>query len=240
VAQHFLLRPEAKTLSLATVFRMSDAEAELVFRALRWPDTKGEPVCVWCDHDRCYDVRRASGAPRFRCSACKRNFSLTSGTLFASHKMPLRMYLAAITIFANEVKGKSALALSRDLAVSYKTAFVLAHKLREAMAEEMKGQQVGGVGEHVETDGAYFGGYVKPANFREQRVDRRFLQNQSGKRKVVVIVRQRDGDTIPAVFKSEAQALNFIHAKVKTGSLRNAPDQSPRSVFSQRRVHERR
>lgn len=59
---------------------------------------------------------------------------MTSGTLFAFHKMPLRMYLAAIAIFANEVKGKSMMALSRDLGVQYKTAFVLAHKMREAMA----------------------------------------------------------------------------------------------------------
>jgi hypothetical protein len=64
--------------------------------------------------------------------------------LFAFHKMPLRNYLAAIAIFCNEVKGKSALALSRDLDVQYKTAFVLAHKLREAMASEMKGNWLAG------------------------------------------------------------------------------------------------
>ena len=49
---------------------------------------------------------------------------MTSGTLFAFHKMPLRSYLMAIAIFANEVKGKSMLALSRDLGTQYKTAFV--------------------------------------------------------------------------------------------------------------------
>ena len=59
------------------------------------------------------------GAPRFRCKGCKKDFSITAGTLFASHKLPLRCYLAAIAIFCNEVKGKSALALSRDLCVSY-------------------------------------------------------------------------------------------------------------------------
>ena len=80
------------------------------------------------------------------------------------HKLPLRTYLAAIAIFCNEVKGKSALALSRDLDVSYKSAFVLLHKLREAMAEEMKGRIVGGDGKVAEVDGGYFGGYVKPAN----------------------------------------------------------------------------
>jgi hypothetical protein len=59
--------------------------------------------------------------------------------LFAFRKLPIRTYLAAIAIFVNELKDKSALALSRDLDVQYKTAFVLAHKIREAMASEMKG-----------------------------------------------------------------------------------------------------
>lgn len=113
--QHFLLTREAKSLSLAEVFRMSDAQAETLFRKVRWPDTKGAPVCPVCGSLDAYDCRRPSGAPRFRCRACKKDFSITSGTLFASHKLPLRMYLAAIAIFCNEVKGKSMLALSRDL-----------------------------------------------------------------------------------------------------------------------------
>ena len=128
------------------------------------------------------------------------------------HKLPLRGYLAAIAIFCNEVKGKSALALSRDLGVSYKAAFVLLHKLREAMAEEMKGRVVGGEGKVAEVDGGYFGGYVKPANLRENRRDRRFASNQNGKRKVVVIVRERNGNSVPAVFRSEAQAM-LIHPR---------------------------
>src|SRR5208337_3825517 len=103
---------------------------------------------------------------------------------------PLRAYLAAIAIFCNEVKGKSALALSRDLGTSYKCAFVLGHKLREAMAEEMKGRTLGGGGKVAEVDGGYFGGYVKPQNLAADRVDHRLAQNQSGKRKVVVIVRE--------------------------------------------------
>ena len=65
---------------------------------------------------------RRAGAAR----TASKDFSITSGTLFASHKMPLRGYLAAIAVFCNEVKGKSMLALSRDLGLSYKTAFVLA------------------------------------------------------------------------------------------------------------------
>ena len=60
---------------------------------------------------------------------------------------------------------------------------MLLHKLREAMAEELKGRMIGGEGKVAEVDGGYFGGYVKPANFRENRRDRRLFDNQNGKRK---------------------------------------------------------
>jgi len=70
--------------------------------------------------------------------------SLTCGTLFAWHKLPLRSCLLGVAVFCNEVKGKSMLALARDLDVQYKTAFVLAHKLREAMAASMSGLRIGG------------------------------------------------------------------------------------------------
>ena len=141
---HFLLTARAKTLSLAQVFRMTDEEAETAFRRVRWAETDGAAVCIHCGGVDAYDCRRPKGAPRFRCRACKKDFTITSGTLFASHKLPLRAYLAAIAIFCNEVKGKSALALSRDINVQYKTAFVLSHKIREAIASEMKGAHVFG------------------------------------------------------------------------------------------------
>ena len=138
------------------------------------------------------DVLRMPPPERFatyRCKACRKDFSLTSGTLFAFHKLPLQTYLAAIVIFCNEVKGKSALALSRDLGVQYKTAFVLAHKLREALASEMRGERLGGEGKKVEIDAAYFGGYVKPANRKENRRDRRLAENQTGKRRCIIVMR---------------------------------------------------
>jgi transposase-like protein len=218
MAQHFLLSRSAKTLSLATVFTMKDEEAESRFRQIRWAETNGEPVCPNCGSLDAYDCRRLKGAPRFRCRGCKKDFSITSGTLFASHKLPLRCYLAAIAIFCNEVKGKSALALSRDLCVSYKCAFVLLHKLRQAMAEELKGRVIGGEGKVAEVDGGYFGGYVKPANLKQDRVDRRFARNQNGKRKVVVIVTERGGNSVPAVFGSESAAKGTVVNADEAGS----------------------
>jgi transposase-like protein len=218
MSQHFLLSRVAKTLTLAHVMRLSHEEAEALFARIRWPDTNGAPVCPKCQGRAVYDVRRPTGPARWRCKACGKEFTVTSGTLFAWRKMPVQSYLAAIAIFINEVKGKAALALSRDLGTSYKTAFVLAHKLREAMASEMKGERVGGDGKTVETDGAYFGGYVKPANLKENRRDRRLAKNQSGKRRVVVVVRERGGSTLPAVFRSEGAALGWISSHVAKGS----------------------
>src|SRR3954447_15435921 len=218
MAQHFLLSRAAKTLTQGQVFRMSDAEVEATFRLIRWAATDGKPVCPACGGLDAYEARRCNGASRYRCKQCKADFSITSGTLFASHKLSLRLYLAAIAAFCNEVKGKSMLALSRELGLSYKAAFVLCHKLREAMAEEMKGRKIGGAGKEAEIDGGYFGGYMKPANEAAHRVDRRLLRNQNGKRKCVVIVRERNGNSVPAVFKTEGSALNWIKSRVNSGT----------------------
>jgi transposase-like protein len=224
MSQHFLLSAAARALSVGKVARMSEKDAETTFAAIRWPETDGKPICPHCGSLEAYDCRRPNGAPRWRCKGCKADFSLTSGTLFAFHKMPLRSYLMAVVIFCNEVKGKSALAMSRDLGVQYKTAFVLAHKMREAMASECRGVKLGGEGKEVAVDGGYFGGYVKPANLKENRIDRRFAVNQNGKRKVVVVIRERDGRTIPATFNSEHASLNFIRSRVEPGTTVQADE----------------
>lgn len=119
--------------------------------------------------------------------------------------------------------GISALQLSRDLDVQYKTAFVLAHKLREAMGAEKARATVGGL---VEIDGAYFGGYVKPENRKADRKDRRLSINQSGKRRCVVVMRERAGKTLPFVFDAEADALPTIAARVQHGSTVHADEAS--------------
>jgi transposase-like protein len=211
--QHVLLSAGAKTLTLGSVVRMSDSEVERTFSRLRWSDNNHEPYCPKCGCTTVYGSRR-SGNLRWQCKACQKDFSLTSGTLFASRKMPLRSYLMAIAIFVNEVKGKSMLAMSRDLGTTYKTSFLLAHKIREAMASEVSQSAIGGAGKRAEIDGGYFGGYVKPANRRENRRDRRLRQYQSGKRRVVVVIRERGGKSLPGVFRSEVEALHFIRTRI--------------------------
>ena len=208
--QHFLLSASARTLSLKAVFQMGEDKAYDAIRQMRWPETDGEAVCPRCG---CLDTYDISSRRRFKCAACYHQFSVTSGTIFASRKLSFTDLLAAIAIFVNGAKGVAALQLSRDLNVQYKTAFVLSHKLREAMSREQQGRTLNGI---VEMDGGYFGGYVKPENRKENRKDRRLKANSSGKRECVVIMRERKGRSLAFVVANEGDACPIARDKVGT------------------------
>lgn len=220
MSQHFLLSAKARSLSLAKVMRLSDEEAYEALKQIRWSDNAGEPYCPRCG---CVEVYEYKSRRIFKCKGCQRQFSITKDTIFASRKLAIRDILAAIPIFVNGAKGYSALQLSRDLDVQYKTAFVLLHKLPEALGAEMKHRKLSG---HVEIDGAYFGGHVRPRNRKEDRVDRRRTEHQTGKRRAVVVMRERQGKTLPFVFRTEGDALPTIHQRVMSGSTVYADEAS--------------
>ncbi len=151
----------------------------------------------------------------WKCKALRLQYRVISGTIFASRKLSIRDYVLAIAILVDGAKGHSALQLSADLDVQYKTAYVMVHEIREARSADSEERIVSG---DVEVDGAYFDGYLKPANNRENRKDWRLVIKQTGKSKVVVIMRERGGIMLPFVFKSEAASVYAIGAKVALGS----------------------
>lgn len=218
MAQHFLLSAQARTLSLRSVYQGGEDKAYELFCRLRWPETKGAPICPKCGSLSAYSLPKRR---KFRCKDCSRDYSVTSGTIFANRKMSFVDLVAAIVIISNAAKGVSSLQLSRDLDCQYKTAFVLAHKIREALASEIEGQQLNGT---VEVDGAYFGGHVRPANKKEDRIDRRRAQNQSAKRRVVVVARERQGRTVTTVTRTEADGLPFVEKIVQPGATVHADE----------------
>ncbi len=115
------------------------------------------------------------------------------------------------------------LALSRDLGLSYKAAFVLCHKLREAMAAEMKGRVIGGEGKVAEVDGGYFGGYVKPANLARTAwiaASPEPERQAQGRRHHPRARRQ----SLPAVFHTEGASAVFINARIAKGTVVNADE----------------
>jgi hypothetical protein len=122
------------------------------------------------------------------------------------------------------VKGHGALQLSRDLNCKYKTAFVLAHKLREAMGSEVHNPDQPELSGEVAVDGAYFGGKVKPANRKADRADRRVAEEQTGKRQVVVIAREVLGRTPPFIVPREGAAVPLIRQHVASSTTVHADE----------------
>jgi transposase-like protein len=216
MAQHFLLSAKARTLSLKAIMRMTDDEAHERFQAIRWADNGGEPFCPRCE---CTAIYTYAARRIWKCRDCLHQFSVTSGTIFASRKLPIRDYLVAVAIFVNAVKGVSALQLGRDLDVQYKTAFVLAHKLREALSTV---QSQGTVSGTVEIDGAYFGGHRKPVNIKAERDDRR--REVPAKRQSVIVARERGGRTMVTVAASESAGAPFVASVVQPGSVVHADE----------------
>jgi hypothetical protein len=210
VSQHFLLSAASRTLSLRDIYSGGEDKAFDTFCKLRWADTDGEPVCPKCG---CLEVYRITTRRKFKCKAagCYAQFSPTSGTVLASRKMAYMDLLAAICILTNGAKGISALQLARDVGCNAKTAWILAHKIRQGLQAETNGAKLDGI---VEVDGAVFGGSIRPANKAEDRIDRRLAEHQTGKRRVVVVTRQRKGRTLPFVVKHESDGVEGVKQRV--------------------------
>jgi len=200
MTQHFLLSPQVRDLTITQLSAMQKRIAKKWFRQARWPETDGEPYCPHCGNLRCYEMSRE----RYKCSAreCKAVFTVTSGTTFASRKLPFKKMLLAIWLTVNAVKGKAAHQLSRELGVQYKTAWVLLMKLREVVASRREDMVLEG---EVEIDGKYVGGHVRPKYKAEERVDRRLKENRSPDRLCALAIRQRGllGRTFTRIIREE-------------------------------------
>jgi transposase-like protein len=257
--QHFLLSAEARTLSLARIFTLSDDAAFQELKRARWHATDGNPVCCHCGGYQCYEI---STRRIWKCSQCRRQFSVTSGTIFASRKLSFQKMLAAVALFVNAVKGKSMLEMSRDLGVQYKTAFVLCHKLREAVTAVQNSQRLGGDGQQaggeetsdshhaqavaVEMDAAFFGGKVRQENLVADRKDRRLAQNQNGKQRAVLVMRERKGHTVAVAIADEVGTAvqpavrHFLRPGTEVFADENAAYNGLRAYFGMRRVNHKR
>jgi hypothetical protein len=105
----------------------------------------------------------AQGRPGvYKCRPCQKPFSVTVGTVFERSKIKLNVWVHAVDLYSASKKGFSAHQLHRTLGVTYKTAWFMAHRIREAMAPTKKSGPLGGRGKIVEADTTYIGG--KEAN----------------------------------------------------------------------------
>lgn len=243
MSQHFLLSAKARTLSVRKVFAMTDEQAFDLFKEMRWGNGE-ETICPSCEvADKHYFIKTRK---QWRCRSCNHTYSVTSGTIFAFHKLPLTVYLGAIAIYANAVKGLSALQLSRDLDVQYKTAFVLAHKIRESLMVQRDNSPLSG---EVHMDGAYVNGHIRPKNKKADRIDRRLAENQKDGKRCIVVMRQKCEEfagakkTITSVVKAENQGdvLSLAKRFVLKGSVVCADESNAynplHALYDMRRVN---
>ncbi len=154
--------------SLFDLPQFKDADAARAhLESVRWP--RG-PECPHCGAvDRITTLKGKSHRPGlYECGHCRDQFTVTVGTVFERSKIPLHKWVLAATLFASSKKGISAHQLHRMLGVTYKSAWFMAHRLREAM-KDGAGGLLGGGGKPVEVDETYWGnkkptGYWKKAN----------------------------------------------------------------------------
>lgn len=171
--------------------------------ATRWPHG---PVCPHCGVvDQATGLKGKAHRPGvYQCNACREQFTVTVGTVFERSKIALNKWLLATYLVSSSKKGISAHQLHRTLGVTYKTAWFMAHRIREAM-NPADPAPVGGSGKVVEVDETYVGG--KEAN--KHRNKRAAKMDVFGKKEAVVTLVERDG-----------RARSFHVANVTSKTLR--------------------
>jgi transposase-like protein len=125
---------------------------------LRWPD--GKPFCPHCgESEKIKKLKGKSHRPGLhQCNACRQHFTVTVGTLFERSHIPLYKWLLAFHLMTASKKGISAHQLHRMLGITYKTAWFMAHRIREAMKPDYYSAKfLGGRGEPVEADETFIG-----------------------------------------------------------------------------------
>lgn len=196
--QHFLLSPQSRKLKLKNIYRLSEWEVFRLMKGARWgnPENLNDVCCPHCG--KRHNAYFLASRKRWTCKHCSRDFYVTTNTVFVFHKLELVDLLAAITLFVNEVKGISAITMSRHLGVSYKTAYILCQKLREAL---FKTRDLSPLQGEVHQDGMWINFRQRKANFRNNRAKQRekktgYPKFRPTKRCIISLVQRASNDEL--------------------------------------------
>src|ERR1700730_5616766 len=179
-----------------------DNAAREALEAIRWPDG---PYCPHCGNSDQGKIAKGQGKAHrpglYYCAACNDQFTVTVGTVMESSKIPISKWLLAIHLMGASKKGMSALQLSRMLGVTYKSAWFLCHRIREAMKPANGAGPLGGPKKIVEADETFIGGKAKNRAYRKA----------PPKKEAVLTLVERDGPS-----------RSFHVANIKATTLREA------------------
>jgi transposase-like protein len=140
---------------------MTETEAREFLEELRWGST---PICPHCGHDVANKISGKVGSKNparaglYMCAKCRKQFTVTVGTIFESSRIPLRKWVMAFYLMNTSKKGISAHQIHRMLGITYKSAWFMCHRIRESMRKEPVNTLLEGV---VEADETYIGGRDK-------------------------------------------------------------------------------
>jgi transposase-like protein len=179
------------------IFHNEQAAERHIFLS-RWPDE--EPTCPHCGSTDTMVMGGKTQAGMFLCRDCRDKFTVRTGTVMERSHIPLCKWLLATHLMAASKKGMSALQMSRMLGITYKSAWFLCHRIREAMDNATGTGPLGGPGKVVESDEAFVGGSRK----------RRLSGKVAPMKKVVTLV-ERGG-----------QARSFHVANIHENTVRAA------------------
>lgn len=141
---------EFKTLAEFLEYFKDESTCRQHFAAIRFAN--GE-YCPHCGHTKIYSF---SSGKRYRCGACRKDFTIITGTIFGETKLQLRKWFIAIYLLSNTSKGISSVQLAKHVGVTQKTAWFMDHRIRKAMKQN--GGQLFGP---VEADETFMGGLEK-------------------------------------------------------------------------------
>jgi transposase-like protein len=193
------------------IFQDEDKAREAL-EAVRWPDG---PVCPHCGNSDPDHIAKVEGkkhshrAGLHYCNECKGQFTVTVGTVFERSKVPLTKWWLAAHLFNQGKNGASAHEMHRQLGVTYKTAWFMMHRLREAM-RELNPSPMGGEGSTVQADETYYGNTSRRA--------KRYKKGHSHKASVVALVEPGKGNTRAFHMKDGANATDVRNVLVRNVS----------------------
>jgi transposase-like protein len=170
-----------------------ETAAREAMEALMWPHG---PNCPHCGSvEKLGKVEGKSARPGlYYCGNCKKQFTVTVGTIFERSKVPLSKWWAAVHLMASSKKGVSAHQLHRMLGVSYQTAWFMEHRIREAMREGGLLPPMGGEGEIVEADETYFGDKSEETKSKTKSRGKRWQRNYGyGHKRAILSLVERGG-----------------------------------------------